>query len=210
MDALSDINPNDPICSSPYPIETQMVAQEYRATFTQSQLNELLADLNKCIDDCKAKYTGEDEQKERGKCYEQCRWRKYGDYNPLILFRKMGLDTQIPLLGKTRDYTIGDFASGGKQKGIFDIFRPAEMSFFEDDPAKSNIGYSYQGTISNSPIPGEKEKNLMKSSSEARPGVGEFYFPYLGGIEKAKQCVSRGILNPNTQEGKIISQQYCP
>ena len=122
----------------------------------------------------------------------------------------MGLDTHIPLLGKTRDYTIGDFASGGKQKGVFDIFRPAEMSYFKDDDAKSNIGYSYQGTISDSPISEGTERDLMRSSSKAKPGVGEFYFPYLGGIEKAKQCVSRGILNPDTEEGKIISQQYCP
>ena len=207
-DALEDTNQDlDLICSSPYPIEPGVIVSQYHATFTQNQLNKLLTDLNKCIDDCKAKYPDPDDSSERGVCYEGCRWRRYGEYNALIMYRTIGMDLYIPYLEKIGHDLIGD---GDAISGLFDIFRPPLMPRFEEKPAKSELGYSYQEPFSNSEAPGEKDLLKNPASHGADPGGGDFYYPWLGGIEEAKQCVSTVLLQPDVTLDQVRASRFCP
>jgi hypothetical protein len=62
------------------------------------------------------------------------------------------------------------------ETGFFNIFRPAGVAPFEDIDAATNISY--------------------RSSSDVSPQEGLFFFPHLGGIQKAKEYVVNQALWP--------------
>jgi hypothetical protein len=216
-DAISDINPNDVICSAPYPINVTLTVNGYRATFTRSQFNKLDHDVSSCVSEIRGKdYCDEDSDKyDSGKCHdeqEKCRWQPYTEYSDgQKLSRMVGLTTQIPYTEKIRDYTIG---TADNANGVFDIFRPSFLNRFDiNKDAKTDIGYAYHGTGSDSQAPsdlGKDESKLIQSSSQAVKSSGDFYYPYLGGVEMAKQCVSTTILRPQVGWNEVVTDPNCP
>ncbi len=88
--------------------------------------------------------------------------------------RDVKVDLLHPYLDQIWEQTTDSF------QGLFNIFRPETESTFEDLDAHSYINYSYTG---GSITPGEPWK---------------FYFPHLGGIQKAKEWVLEA-LNPEEE-----------
>lgn len=87
--------------------------------------------------------------------------------------RRVGIHLLHPYLTE-----IYDQSTEG-EKGFFNIFRPNDVNEFEELAAHSDISYSYQGGVA--------------------PPIGKFYFPYLGGIQLAKNWVTN-ILIPQQEE----------
>ena len=85
--------------------------------------------------------------------------------------RGFGMSLKHPYLDEIWSYTAN--ANGG----FFNIFRPYQISPFEDIPAADIISYS-------------------ASPGEISPEEGIFYFPHLGGIQKAKEWVVNEALRP--------------
>ncbi|MBI4999891.1 hypothetical protein HZB97_03940, partial [Candidatus Gottesmanbacteria bacterium] len=81
----------------------------------------------------------------------------------LTLSRKIGLDLLIPYLSNIWDQT------GGPQSGLFHIFTPRGFEF-EPLAAKAPIDYRF-------------------SPGQASPSEGSFFYPFLGGVQKAKKWV---------------------
>jgi len=71
------------------------------------------------------------------------------------------------------------------QTGIFNIFRPNKIPTFEDIDAASTIKYSN--------VPSDP-------SVEVAPTEGRFFYPHLGGIQKAKEWVVNQALRPYTSK----------
>ena len=209
-DAMTDINPNDYICSNPYPLVTTLDAKDYRVTFSEGQYNLFKNQVNRCVSSCESKsfcdrqstdYDGH----ECSACKEACRWVKLSKYSAVLMNRKIGLDLQIPYLEKIGIYTTR--GEGKQPMGIFDIFRPAGFAQYDYKDAKSNISYTYHGFASSSEAPNEIS---AINNSRADPNSGYLYYPWLGGIEMAKQCVSKVILQPESSADKVINSEYCP
>jgi hypothetical protein len=74
--------------------------------------------------------------------------------------------------------------------GVFNLFRPSEIPKFEPLDASSTISYNYTSDDSshNSPDP---ITNTPKAYSD--PGTGTFYYPYLGGIQQAKNWLIKAL-----------------
>lgn len=87
--------------------------------------------------------------------------------------RRVGIMLLHPYLSEIWDYTTD------VSNGFFNIFRPESVPAFEDLDAASSIFYSYD-------------------SNGVSPPGGDFYFPYLGGIQKAKEWVIE-TLNPSSR-----------
>ena len=94
----------------------------------------------------------------------------------------IGINLKHPYLDEIWSYTAN--AKGG----FFNIFRPYGVPAFEDIDAADTISYSY-------------------SKGDVSPQQGLFFFPHLGGIEKAKEWVVNVALRPKCD--KAISPQ-CP
>ena len=77
--------------------------------------------------------------------------------------RQIGINLSHPYL-----YEIWNQTGESETAGIFNFFRPASVPKFSDIDAASQISYQYKG-------------------NPADPPVGKFYFPYLGGVQLAKQ-----------------------
>jgi len=102
---------------------------------------------------------------ETGICKDACQQKRTHAVN-----RKVGISLVHPYLSEIWDYTTDVF------NGFFNIFRPETVPQFIDLDASSSLFYSY--------TPGS-----------ASPPGGDFYFPYLGGIQLAKEWVMTA-LNP--------------
>jgi len=98
-------------------------------------------------------------------CHDACEQRRIE-----LVQREVGINLAHPYL-----YEIWSYSSDSL-KGFFNIFRPKTKEEFEPLDAYSAISYGY--------IPGS-----------AVPAQGKFYFPYLGGVQKAKEWVLKQ-LNP--------------
>jgi len=83
--------------------------------------------------------------------------------------REMAVNLQHPYLKEIWQQTASD-------SGVFNIFRPQTAEKFKDKPASSKIKYDYKNKKS-------------PQGGYANPSEGDFYFPYLGGIELAKEWV---------------------
>lgn len=85
--------------------------------------------------------------------------------------RKFGVALSHPYLREIWEETA-EFT-----QGVFNIFRPPTEPKFEELDAASDISYGYTpGTVS--------------------PSSGRFYFPYLGGVQKAKEWVIQALSPP--------------
>ncbi|MFZ5365834.1 MAG: hypothetical protein ACOZBZ_00895 [Patescibacteria group bacterium] len=102
-------------------------------------------------------------------CHDKCDEEKEKGVN-----RQIGVALSHPYLGTIWNQT------GNPLSGVFNIFRPYGVPKFVDIDAASQVSYSYKDT--SPPIGGS-----------VTPGVGKFYFPYLGGIQLAKQWLIRTL-----------------
>jgi len=93
--------------------------------------------------------------------------------------RDIGLNLKHPYLDEIWSYTTN--ANGG----FFNIFRPYQIAPFEDIPAADVTNKQDPDITSYSASPGETS-----------PKEGLFYFPHLGGIQKAKEWVVNEALRP--------------
>jgi len=99
--------------------------------------------------------------------------------------RSIGINLKHPYLDEIWSYTTN--ANGG----FFNIFRPHEYPAFEDIDATQAISYSSSDF----------------GSEEIVPAQGLFFYPHLGGVQKAKEWVVNQALWPLCD--KAISPQ-CP
>ena len=214
--AKRDTNPNDLICSAPYPLAPKLEVPNYAITISAGTYESWFDAMNKCKSDC-----NEDDEP----CRKKCEWRVADQ--PLT--RQIGIDTFIPYLDRIGSMIIGNFyqsgtdsnrkgdvyASQAQQEGaIFDIFRPASMKHFIPYEAESDLSYSYTSGWSNAGhnegdpayIAAEWEPALIDQTQYASPTEGFIYYPWLGGVQWAKKCVSQGILLPS----EMAKKEYCP
>jgi len=84
--------------------------------------------------------------------------------------RGFGVNLYHPYLDEIWSYTAN--ANGG----FFNIFRPHSYPVFDDIAAADTVSYSYDPDVS--------------------PQKGLFYFPHLGGVQKAKEYVVNEALRP--------------
>jgi len=86
--------------------------------------------------------------------------------------RQVGVQLVHPYLQQIWEYSTENL------QGFFNHFRPSQTTEFEELDAHSSLFYDY-------------------SSGSVTPPGGYFYFPYLGGIQKAKEWVVQA-LNPSS------------
>lgn len=217
--AKEDWNPNDLICAAPFPIEGALEVNEYSAVMSQGQLNRMLDLASECRDACQKCAAGE------GGCIKcaamsPCEWQRFPD----VLSRKIGVEMELPYLERIGHLTIGNYyryvdeiyhngefteANVPEEEaiyGLFDIFRPAEMEHFEPLQAKSEIGYEYSGAWANWADLAAPINKPFVVSPQINLDKGDFYYPWLGGIQWAKKCVSEGVLLPS----QFSRETYCP
>lgn len=165
-EAIRDINPNDTLCCSMMKINLSAVDEVINTDYTP------------CITirDCGGEWIdgtfyrcnrcGLNPNGEEV-CVEQPS-SKCEDVVQVAVNRQVGITLSHPYLSEIWEYT-------GKDKtGVFNIFRPETSDKFEELAAASDIQYSY-------------------SRGSVNPATGNFYFPYLGGIQKAKNWVIRTL-----------------
>lgn len=211
-DAIKDEeNPDDLICANPYPLVADLTVNDYSAVMTASTYEELQKKVAACVSAC---------QKDNNSpnCQPPCNYQQFGP-----LSRKIGLDLNLPYLEEIGHLTISNFyryeddksqkgeftpnASTDYQYGIFDIFRPSEMLHYTPWEAKSNLGYEYYAGWSDSQVSGGKSEAQMISQTHKVDKIsGELYYPWLGGVQRAKQCLSQGLLLPS----QLGTNTYCP
>lgn len=92
--------------------------------------------------------------------------------------REVGIDLSHPYLTKIWEQT-----GLNETSGLFNIFRPATWSEFKEIDAASEIVYGYHGGVT--------------------PPTGRFYFNYLGGVQLAKEWITK-ILLPNKEQLKLF------
>jgi len=210
QNAQRDDNPNDLICSAPYPLAPKLEVPEYAITISAGTYESWVNAMNKCKSDC-------DEDDEG--CRKKCEWLVY----PKPLSRQIGIDTFIPYLDRIGSMTISNFYQSGTnsnrkgdvyanpdqtfEAGIFDIFRPANMKHFIPFEAESDLSYSYKNGHSDANPYGYSEEALIASTQYASPAEANIYYPWLGGVQLAKKCVSQGILLPANVAGKEICRE---
>ncbi len=265
--ALEDSNPNDVICSNPFPLTGQLLNKDYRTPVSREQLEALVADAEDCIQargcndmknkkkkehcaiSCSQRYIRAIQDKAEMKQLTNEAKARLGltetDYlaaelhlRPYLEGFKSNFYMTAPLQIKLylpytefvgehmlSDYyryllppgSKGEFEENPYQSvgGIFDVFRPAQMNHFKPLEARTSIGYQYQGTYSDYfDINTPSVRGLSKAAvadSLASPSKGEIYFPWLGGTNKAKQCVSQVMLLPyELTKEQIVSSGLCP
>jgi len=175
-DALRDTNPNDTLCCSLMKINLSAVDDVINTEYTP------------CINirSCGCEYVDlnrnrTNEESERF-CCRKCGLNEHleevcveqpssacEDVVTVPVSRQVGITLSHPYLSEIWEYTAQD------KTGVFNIFRPETSDKFKELDAASSIQYSYShGTVD--------------------PATGSFYFPYLGGIQKAKEWVVRTLL----------------
>jgi len=92
--------------------------------------------------------------------------------------REVGIDLSHPYLTKIWEQT-----GLNETSGLFNIFRPASWQVFKEIDAASEIVYGYHGGVT--------------------PPTGRFYFNYLGGVQLAKEWITK-ILLPNKEQLKLF------
>lgn len=70
--------------------------------------------------------------------------------------------------------------------GVFNIFKPAELDTFPEYDAGSGITF-------------------QTSDVRVIPNPAQLYFPYLGGIQQAKKCISEQLLTPQDLQNTSIN-----
>jgi hypothetical protein len=94
--------------------------------------------------------------------------------------RKVDVQLKLPYLEKIREQLIDT------QSGVFSLFKPKDLEEFPSFDAKSGITYQVSG-------------------ASVLPNPGEVYFPYLGGIQQTKKCISEQLLTPSELRNKAIN-----
>jgi len=166
--AITDSDPNDSLCCSPI-------------AFT---LNAVDAFENPEYDACKAEglkceWICPENLQELPLTEELC-WRCHNPCDEEItkdVSREFGISLSHPYLSAIWDQT-------GNSKGLFNIFRPAEMNNFREVAGKSQIGYSYCK---------KQIFGICLEPGSVSPETGDFYFPYLGGVQMAKNWTVRTL-----------------
>lgn len=176
-DAIRDTNPNDSLCCNLMKMNLSAVDDvkntEHTSCVTVNSCGCEYIDLNNdgvkdeserfCCQPDGCDYS--QPQHPEGICVKQpssaCE-----DVVTVPVNRQVGITLSHPYLSEIWEYT------GQDKTGVFNIFRPETSDKFEELDAASDIQYSYSpGTVD--------------------PATGSFYFPYLGGIQKAKEWVVR-------------------
>lgn len=133
-----------------------------------------------CCDQIKGELTAKDkfvnehyEECYRYQCDEEgiCEWvfnASCNDTETKTVFREIGISLKEPYLGEIWRKTAG------LPFGLFNIFRLYQTPEFPELDAASEIKYSF-------------------SPGKAEPEEGQFYFPYLGGVQIAKDWVVRSL-----------------
>lgn len=213
-------NPNDVICSNPFPIQAALGVQNYSNTMSPETFQELKDKVSGCKTACQ-------KDKNSPNCRPPCDWQTFDT----TMTRDIGVKLELPYLDQIGHYTIsnyyrytepkGTFVAANLPKeqsvyGIFDIFRPVEMDHYEPWEAKSNIKYEYTNGFSNAgKVPGH-ESGIVSNDWEPKridksiyndPSEGDFYYPWLGGTQWAKKCVSENMLLPKELQK---DQYFCP
>ncbi len=91
--------------------------------------------------------------------------------------RQLEVRLKVPYLKEIYKDTIDN------QKGFYNLFRPAEFDKFPVDDGLSGIDYE-----------------IVSGTAQITPHT-ELYWPYLGGIQRAKKCVSERMLVPRELQG---------
>ena len=161
--ALTDTNPNDIICGNN--INSRLIAKDkvINTDYTPCEYdinccNNPLA-LSPCL------------------CNPECKNWNYPDVS-----RDIGVYLLHPYLTD-----IWNQSTNGETLGIFNIFRPNQISKYDDWDAKSEINYGY--IDESDPYGGY-----------VNPSSGDFYYPYLGGVQKAKEWVTTKVLMPYVEQ----------
>jgi hypothetical protein len=94
---------------------------------------------------------------------------------------------EIPYLEEIWKFT------GSPESGFFHEFRPKEIEKFPEAFAETTVFYETGGDVSVS-----LDKGADGGSAKVE---GKLYYPYLGGIQKAKKCVSETMLTPTEMQG---------
>lgn len=89
--------------------------------------------------------------------------------------RGFGVNLKHPYLDEIWSFTTNS------KGGFFNIFRPQNVPAFEDIDAAQTISYAF-------------------SSGEVAPEQGLFFFPHLGGVQKAKEWVVNQALWPHKKQ----------
>lgn len=179
--AKTDDNPNqDPICvanSKKGVLYAGLDVKGYQALITRSQYKTLKTKYENCLAKCQSKINVE-------KCESECE-----DCSSVELSRWISLKTKIPWLDEiwkqTTAFNEKDENESIYNTGLFHIFTPASMENWRPKQAKTPIAeYGF-------------EVSYGGSGGGASPDEGELYYPKLGGVEEAKQCLTQYMLLPN-------------
>jgi hypothetical protein len=205
--AKSDSNPNDLICSAPNPIVGQLKVDNYSIVMSAETYQELQNKVDSCKSAC-------EEDENNPKCQKPCSWQLF----PGRLSRQIGIKEQLPYFQTIGHWLISDYyrytdSNGNFDKnpshqvfGVFDIFRPSNMNHFEPWQAKSSLGYEYNSAYANwDDLQAPTNKPMVVNPSIDRT-EGDFYYPWLGGVQWAKKCVSEGLLLPSGMN----NNSQCP
>jgi hypothetical protein len=149
-ESITDENPNDTICCNPINIDLKAVDQFANPNYT-----------GPCI------WVTDPTTGARTLLNPDCKKTETRH-----VYREVKVDLFHPYLEEIWNQTTDSF------HGLFNIFRPEVVPFFEDLDANSYIEYSYP------------------SGSITPESPWKFYFPHLGGIQKAKEWVLE-TLNPS-------------
>lgn len=103
-------------------------------------------------------------------CNPECNTWEYRTVN-----RKIGINLLHPYLSEIWNQT-----TNSETFGIFNYFRPASIPEFSDIDAASQINYSYDDTSD-------------PKGGSVTPETGKFYYPYLGGVQLAKQWLIQAL-----------------
>lgn len=99
-------------------------------------------------------------------CNPECNTWEYRTVN-----REIGINLLHPYLTEIWEQT-----GLAETAGLFNIFRPAKITEFREIDASSEITYTQSGFDS------------------IAPSIGKFYFNYLGGVQLAKEWVTRALM----------------
>ena len=86
--------------------------------------------------------------------------------------RQFEVNTDLPYLTEIWNQTDNSL------EGFFNILRPADVEPFTTIAAKDYINYGYAGS----------------AGAHVEPDKGEFYYPYLGGVQLSKEWVIRALM----------------
>ncbi|NMC35874.1 hypothetical protein GYA49_02400 [Candidatus Beckwithbacteria bacterium] len=101
-----------------------------------------------------------------------------------LMTRQVEVRLKIPYLEKIYALTTGSEA------GVFNIFRPQNFSEYPDNDALSGITYEL----------------VSGDGVSIVPDSGNLYYPYLGGIQETKKCLSEQFLVPRELQN---GQEQC-